>query len=86
MTAAKTIKSKAKIKSRKSARSSERNAESSVPKKRGVARKNSPWKAILILLIFAGLVAYMFSPNVPNSQRSGSQSSSDSGFAKTLAK
>ncbi len=80
------MKSKAKIKSQKSAKTSKRNEESSVPKKRGAAGKNSPWKAIVIFLIFAGLVAYMFSPNVPNSQRSGSQSSTDSGFAKTLAK
>ncbi len=61
-------------------------AEDSAPKRRGGAGKYSPWKAIVIFLIFAGLVAYMFSPNVPNPQRSGSQNSTDSGFAKSLTK
>lgn len=75
-----------KTKAQKSAKPSKRNTESAKPKRRGVAGKKSPLKAIVIFLIFAGLVAYMFSPNVPNSQRSGSQNSTDNGFAKSLTK
>ncbi len=75
-----------KTKNQNSAKPSLKGAEASTPKKRGGARKSSPWKAVIIFLIFAGLVAYMFSPNVPNSQRSGTQNSSDSGFAKSLTK
>jgi hypothetical protein len=69
-----------------SAKPVSRNGKASAPKRRGKAQKKSPWTAIVIFLIFAGLVAYMFSPNVPNSQSSGSQSSSNSGFAKNLTK
>lgn len=76
----------ATMKTKNSAKPSMRKAEASAPKIRGGAKKSSPWKAIVIFLIFAGLVAYMFSPNVPNSQRSGTQNSSDSGFAKSLTK
>ena len=68
-----------------SAKPASRNGKTSAPKKRGKAEKKSPWTAIIIFLIFAGLVAYMFSPNVPNSQSSGSQSSMN-GLANTLAK
>ena len=75
-----------KTKTQKSAKPSLRKAEASASKKRGAATKSSPWKAVIIFLIFAGLVAYMFSPNVPNSQRSGTQNSTDSGFAKSLTK
>jgi hypothetical protein len=75
-----------KTKTQNSAKPSSRKAEASASKKRGGAGKSSPWKAVIIFLIFAGLVAYMFSPNVPNSQRSGTQNSADSGFAKSLAK
>jgi hypothetical protein len=69
-----------------SAKPAARNGKASAPKRRGKVAKKSPWTAIVIFLIFAGLVAYMFSPNVPNSQRSGSQSSANSGFAKSLTK
>lgn len=41
-------------------------------KARSKAAKKSPWTAVIIFLIFAGLVAYLFSPNVPDSQRAGS--------------
>ena len=68
-----------------SAKSEARNGKTSATKKRGKAEKKSPWTPIVIFLIFAGLVAYMFSPNVPNSQSSGSQSSMN-GLANTLAK
>jgi hypothetical protein len=68
-----------------SAKSESRNGKTSATKKRGKAEKKSPWTPIVIFLIFAGLVAYMFSPNVPNSQSSGSQSSMN-GLANTLAK
>ena len=75
-----------KNKNQNSAKPSLRNAETSAPKRRSAAGKSSPWKAVIIFLIFAGLVAYMFSPNVPNSQRSGTQNSSDSGLARGLTK
>ncbi len=74
-----------KTKNQNSAKPSLRSAEASASKRRSGA-KSSPWKAVIIFLIFAGLVAYMFSPNVPNSQRSGTQNSSDSGLAKGLTK
>ena len=55
-------------------------------KRRGRAEKKSPWAPIVIFLIFAGLVAFMFSPNLPDSQRSGSDSEATSGFANGLSK
>ena len=50
--------------------------------------KKSPWTAVFIFLIFAGLVAYLFSPNVPDSQRAGStgKNISESSFVGRLAK
>jgi len=69
-----------------SAKPISRNGKASAPKKRAKAQKKSPWTAIVIFLIFAGLVAFMFSPNVPTSQRSGTQNSANSGFANSLAK
>lgn len=75
-----------KTKAQNSAKPSLRNVETAVPKRRGGAEKKSPWKTIIIFLIFAGLVAYMFSPNVPNSQRSGVQDSTNNGFVNSLAK
>ena len=56
-----------------SAKPVSRKGKASAPKKRGKVEKKSPWTPIAIFLIFAGLVAYMFSPNVPNSQSSGSK-------------
>ena len=53
-------------------------------RRRGQTEKKSPWKSIAIFLIFAGLVVYMFSPNVPDSQRSGSANTA--GFAQGLSK
>ena len=41
--------------------------------KRSKVAKKSPWIPVTIFLIFAGLVAYLFSPNVPDSQRAGSK-------------
>lgn len=38
-------------------------------RRRGKAQNKSPWTAIAIFLIFAGLVVYMFSPNVPTTQK-----------------
>ena len=55
-------------------------------KRRGRTEKKSPWAPIVIFLIFAGLVAFMFSPNLPDSQRSGSDSEATSGFANGLSK
>ena len=55
-------------------------------KRRGKTEKKSPWAPIVIFLIFAGLVAFMFSPNLPDSQRSGSDSEAASGFANGLSK
>ncbi len=60
-------------------------------KRSGKARKkvakNSPWTAIIIFLIFAGLVAYLFSPNVPDSQRAGSKGKMvTNGFVSGLGK
>lgn len=45
------------------------NAPAGKVRKRGKAQKSSPWTAIAIFLIFAGLVVYMFSPNVPTAQK-----------------
>ena len=54
--------------------------------KKKVAKK-SPWTAIIIFLIFAGLVAYLFSPNVPDSQRAGSNGNmAKKGFVSGLGK
>jgi hypothetical protein len=75
-----------KLKAQGSVKPLSRNGKTPELKKRGRGEKNSPWMAIVIFLIFAGLVAYMFSPNVPNSQRSGSQTSATTGFANSLAK
>ena len=55
-------------------------------KRRGKTEKKSPWAPIVIFLIFAGLVAFMFSPNLPDAQRSGSDSEATSGFANGLSK
>ena len=55
-------------------------------KRRGKTEKKSPWAPIVIFLIFGGLVAFMFSPNQPDSQRSGSDSEATSGFANGLSK
>ena len=53
-------------------------------KRRGRTEKKSPWTSIAIFLIFAGLVAYMFSPNAPDPQKSGSANTA--GFAKGISK
>ena len=55
-------------------------------KRRGKTEKKSPWAPIVIFLIFAGLVAFMLSPNLPDSQRSGSDSEATSGFANGISK
>ena len=55
-------------------------------KRRGRTEKKSPWAPIVIFLIFAGLVAFMFSPNLPDAQISGSDSEATSGFANGLSK
>ncbi|MBT5469352.1 MAG: hypothetical protein HOK41_01995 [Nitrospina sp.] len=56
-------------------------------KARNKAAKKSPWTAIIIFLIFAGLVAYLFSPNVPDSQRAGSKGKmATNGFVGGLGK
>jgi hypothetical protein len=55
-------------------------------KRRGKTEKKSPWAPMVIFLIFAGLVAFMFSPNLPDSQRAGSDSEATSGFANGLSK
>ena len=55
-------------------------------KRRGKTEKKSPWAPIVIFLIFGGLVAFMFSPNLPDSKRSGSDSEATSGFANGLSK
>lgn len=77
-----TLKTKAQV----AAKPLSKNGKAPRSRRRGQAEKKSPWISIIIFLIFAGLVAYMFSPNVPNSQRSGSQNSTNSGFANSLAK
>ena len=55
-------------------------------KRRGKTEKKSPWVPIVIFLIFAGLVVFMFSPNAPESKRSGSDSAGTSGFANGISK
>ncbi len=52
--------------------------------KRGKQAKKSPWMTVAIFLIFAGLVAYLFSPNLPDSQKSGSKNKPASGFVSGL--
>ncbi|MFT4578985.1 MAG: hypothetical protein ACI8PD_001350 [Nitrospinales bacterium] len=55
--------------------------------KRSKVAKKSPWIPVTIFLIFAGLVAYLFSPNVPDSQRAGSKGGiAGSGFVGGLGK
>ena len=63
---------------------SPRKGKASAPRRRGTTEKKSPWTSIAIFLIFAGLVAYTFSPNAPDPQRSGSADTA--GFAKGLSK
>ena len=63
---------------------SPRKGKASAPRRRGTTEKKSPWTSIAIFLIFAGLVAYMFSPNAPDPQRSGSANTA--GFAQGLFK
>lgn len=75
-----------KTKAQDSTKPSRRKVITPVSRRKGGAGKTSLWKTITIFLIFAGLVAYMFSPNVPNSQGSGTQSSADGGFVNSLAK
>ena len=65
---------------------SSRNGKAPASKRRGKTEKKSPWAPMVIFLIFAGLVAFMFSPNLPDSQRSGSDSEATSGFANGLSK
>ena len=65
---------------------SSRNGKEPTSKRRGKTEKKLPWAPIVIFLIFAGLVAIMFSPNVPDSQRSGSDSAATSSFANGLSK
>jgi len=55
-------------------------------KRRGRTKKKSPWAPIVIFLIFAGLVVFMFSPNTQDSKRSGSDSAVTSGFANGISK
>ena len=63
---------------------SPRKGKAPASRRRGKTEKKSPWTSIAIFLIFAGLVAYMFSPNAPDPQRSGS--TNKAGFAKGLSK
>ena len=63
---------------------SPRKGKAPASRRRGKTEKKSPWTSIAIFLIFAGLVAYMFSPNAPDPQRSGSANMA--GFAKGLSK
>ena len=63
---------------------SSRNGKAPASKRRGKTEKKSPWTSIAIFLIFAGLVAYTFSPNAPDPQRSGSANTA--GFAKGISK
>ena len=63
-----------------------KNQEVPASKRRGKTKKKSPWAPIVIFLIFAGLVVFMFSPNTPDSKRSGSDSAVTSGFANGISK
>ena len=63
---------------------SPRKGKAPASRRRGKTEKKSPWTSIAIFLIFAGLVAYMFSPNTPDPQKSGSANTA--GFAKGLSK
>ena len=63
---------------------SSRNGKAPASKRRGKTEKKSPWTSIAIFLIFAGLVAYMFSPNAPDPEKSGSANTA--GFAKGISK
>ena len=63
---------------------SPRKGKAPASRRRGKTEKKSPWTSIAIFLIFAGLVAYMFSPNAPDPQRSGS--ANPAGFAKGISK
>ena len=63
-----------------------RNGKAPASKRRGKTEKKSPWVPIVIFLIFAGVVAFMFSPNQLDSQRSGSDSAVTSGFANGISK
>ena len=64
--------------------------QSSVKKSGKVRKKGakkSPWTAVFIFLIFAGLVAFLFSPNVPDSQSAGSKDkAATNGFVSGLGK
>jgi len=75
-----------KTKTRGLDKPSSQNDKAPASRRRGKAEKKSPWASIITFLIFAGLVAYMFSPNVPDSQRSGSQNTAKTGFATGLSK
>ena len=63
---------------------SPRKGKAPASRRRGKTEKKSPWTSIAIFLIFAGLVAYMFSPNAPDPERSGSANTA--GFAICLSK
>jgi hypothetical protein len=63
---------------------SPRKGKAPASRRRGKTEKKTPWTSIAIFLIFAGLVAYMFSPNAPDPQRS--DSANKAGFAKGLSK
>ena len=65
---------------------SPRKGKAPASRRRGKTEKKSPWTSIAIFLIFAGLVAFMFSPNAPESKRSGSDSAVTSGFANGISK
>ena len=63
---------------------SSRNGKAPASNRRGKTEKKSPWAPIVIFLIFAGLVVFMFSPNTPDPQKSGSANTA--GFAKGISK
>ena len=63
---------------------SPRKGKAPASRRRGKTEKKSPWTSIAIFLIFAGLVAYMFSSNAPDPQKS--DSANKAGFAKGLSK
>ena len=75
-----------KIKTQGLDKHSPRKGKATASKGRVKAQKKSPWIPIVVFLIFAGLVAFMFSPNVPDPQRSGSQNAATGGFANGLSK